>query len=56
MRRIALFMLLMSVAYGGAAGFAQESSSNSGAQVQGVTPEASNDAEAQPVIGFSYFL
>ncbi len=49
MRRIALFMLLMAVTYGGAAGFAQESSSNSGAQVQGVTPEAANDAEAQPV-------
>jgi len=42
-------MLLMSVAYSGVAGFAQESSSNSGAQVQGVAPEAANDAEAQPV-------
>ncbi len=49
MRRIALFVLLMNLVSGGAAGFAQESSSNSGAQVQGVAPEAANDAEAQPV-------
>lgn len=49
MRRIAFFVLLMAVLSGGAAGFAQESSSNSGAQVQGVAPDAANDAEAQPV-------
>ena len=33
----------------GVAGFAQESSSNSGAQVQGVAPDTANDADAQPV-------
>ena len=49
MRRIAFFVLLMAVFSGGPVGFAQESTSNSGAQVQGVAPDAANDADAQPV-------
>ncbi len=49
MRRIALFVLLMAQVFSGAAGIAQESSSNSGAQVQGVAPDADRDAEVEPV-------
>lgn len=49
MRGIALFVMLSGVACGGFSSFAQESSSSSGAQVQGVAPESANEAEPEPV-------
>jgi predicted Zn-dependent protease len=45
--RIALYVLLFGSLLGGAAGFGQESSSNSGAQPAGVVPEAPNAADAE---------
>jgi predicted Zn-dependent protease len=47
-RGIVLFVLLSGVACSGFSGFAQESSSSAGAQVQGVAPESANGAEQQP--------
>jgi predicted Zn-dependent protease len=47
-RGIALFVLLSGVACGGFSGFAQDSSSSSGAQVQGVAPDATTQTDSQP--------
>jgi predicted Zn-dependent protease len=48
-RGLILFVLFSVVACGGFSSFAQDSSSSSGGQVQGVAPESANQTEPEPV-------